>query len=360
MSTERFANNAQSTLAAAIGAADLTLTVADATAFPSQPQFRILIDSEILLVTAVAGNTFTVTRAAEAVAGVQAASAHLAHTYVTHVITAGALGNLLPASLVNTFDGRTGAVTLTSADVTAALGYSDIARTGSANTFTAAPQQLTVSGKTLQFARDTKTITTSDAELVMEQTGDTFGTTRLRLQNRGGSNGALFENAGLNLVDFGFSAGSQLNLRMENRGGGGTNAVSAPEMQVLDSGGHYYFCVGSSGNSGIVCALGTDGAHTPTFQFACYTSVATFRQMGRLEGSWVVSTDASRTGRVVAYASDSGGSREVWRIESSGSAAMLSFYGVAAVARQVLATGAGHTVDDVIAALQNLGLVKQS
>ena len=36
------------------------------------------------------------------------------------------------------------------------------------------------------------------------------------------------------------------------------------------------------------------------------------------------------------------------------------FYGVSPIARAVLATGASHTVDDVITALQNLGLVKQS
>lgn len=38
----------------------------------------------------------------------------------------------------------------------------------------------------------------------------------------------------------------------------------------------------------------------------------------------------------------------------------LGFYGVAAVTRQVLATGAGATVDNVITALQNLGLVSQT
>lgn len=38
----------------------------------------------------------------------------------------------------------------------------------------------------------------------------------------------------------------------------------------------------------------------------------------------------------------------------------LGFYGVAPIARAILATGAGHTVDDIIIALQNLGLVKQS
>jgi hypothetical protein len=38
----------------------------------------------------------------------------------------------------------------------------------------------------------------------------------------------------------------------------------------------------------------------------------------------------------------------------------IGFYSVTPVARQLLATGAGHTVDDVITALQNLGLLRQS
>ncbi len=41
-------------------------------------------------------------------------------------------------------------------------------------------------------------------------------------------------------------------------------------------------------------------------------------------------------------------------------ASKVGFYGVTPISRAVLATGAGHTVDDVITALQNLGLVKQS
>jgi hypothetical protein len=47
-------------------------------------------------------------------------------------------------------------------------------------------------------------------------------------------------------------------------------------------------------------------------------------------------------------------------IEASGTEPMLGFYGVTPIARAVLATGAGATVDNVITALQNLGLVKQS
>lgn len=44
----------------------------------------------------------------------------------------------------------------------------------------------------------------------------------------------------------------------------------------------------------------------------------------------------------------------------TGSGATLGFYGVTPTARQLLATGAGHSVDDVITALQTLGLVRQS
>lgn len=47
-------------------------------------------------------------------------------------------------------------------------------------------------------------------------------------------------------------------------------------------------------------------------------------------------------------------------IDPSGGVARIAFYGVTPTARQLLATGASHTVDDVITALQNLGLVKQS
>lgn len=65
----------------------------------------------------------------------------------------------------------------------------------------------------------TSKVTTTAPELVMEQTGDALGTTRMHMQNRSGSAGALFENAGLDLVDFGFKplTGPQSNFRLEHR-----------------------------------------------------------------------------------------------------------------------------------------------
>lgn len=47
-------------------------------------------------------------------------------------------------------------------------------------------------------------------------------------------------------------------------------------------------------------------------------------------------------------------------VQVSRTGGLLGFYGVSPIARAVLATGAGATVDNVITALQNLGLVSQS
>lgn len=84
---EQFTNLANSTLTAAIGTGDTTFNVVSATAFPTVGNFRIIVESEIMLVTAVAGTQFTVTRAQEGTS----AAAHAASTVVTHTVTAGAL-----------------------------------------------------------------------------------------------------------------------------------------------------------------------------------------------------------------------------------------------------------------------------
>ena len=59
---ETFANQSVTTLSAAITTTTATsCTVTDATTFPATGNFRIKIDAEILLVTGVAGTTFTIT-----------------------------------------------------------------------------------------------------------------------------------------------------------------------------------------------------------------------------------------------------------------------------------------------------------
>lgn len=85
---ETFANQAVTTLSAAIASVTATsCTVIDATAFPATGNFRIKIDGEILIVTARAGNTFTITRGAE---GTTPAT-HANGASVIHLLTKGSL-----------------------------------------------------------------------------------------------------------------------------------------------------------------------------------------------------------------------------------------------------------------------------
>jgi hypothetical protein len=85
------------------------------------------------------------------------------------------------------------------------------------------------------------TVTSGATELQLEQTGDTLGTTRLHLRNRAGSNGALFENVALDLVDFGFQpstgATSISNLRLEHRTTNMANSSNTTgEFQFINTG----------------------------------------------------------------------------------------------------------------------------
>lgn len=84
--TENLANNATTTLAASCGYSDTTITVSSATGFPS-PNFRIVIDSEIMLVTSVSSTNFTVSRGAEGTT----ASGHTVGATVANVLTVAGL-----------------------------------------------------------------------------------------------------------------------------------------------------------------------------------------------------------------------------------------------------------------------------
>jgi hypothetical protein len=93
--TEQFANNAATTLSAAVETTDGTsISVASAAGFPTKGNFRILVDDEIMLVTAVDGTTWTVTRGAESTTG----ATHSNGAAVTHVLTAGAVQTLQDAA----------------------------------------------------------------------------------------------------------------------------------------------------------------------------------------------------------------------------------------------------------------------
>ncbi len=80
---ERFANDAETTLNGSITNVATSLTVTSATGFPTDGDFRILIESELILVTAVAGAVFTIVRAREGTTG----AAHSDTATVTHIVT---------------------------------------------------------------------------------------------------------------------------------------------------------------------------------------------------------------------------------------------------------------------------------
>lgn len=96
---EQLANNAASTLTAAIpDAVATTCTVVNGTVFPATGNFRVIVDTELMLCTARSGNTLTVTRGIEGTT----AAAHASGAALTHVLTqAGLLQYLIenaPAS----------------------------------------------------------------------------------------------------------------------------------------------------------------------------------------------------------------------------------------------------------------------
>jgi hypothetical protein len=97
LATEKFANNSKTTLVGAITSGATTLAVASASSFPTSGQFRLLIDSELMLVTSVSGTTFTVTRGVE---GTSAAS-HADGSNVYGLFTAGALNQIIADNIAS-------------------------------------------------------------------------------------------------------------------------------------------------------------------------------------------------------------------------------------------------------------------
>lgn len=88
---EQYANNAVSTLSGSLTDVATTLTVSDASAFPSDGNFRILVGTELMLVTARSGSDFTVTRGIEDTT----ALAHDTGAEVRFIVTEGSFLRLM-------------------------------------------------------------------------------------------------------------------------------------------------------------------------------------------------------------------------------------------------------------------------
>jgi len=92
MARERFANNITTTCSGAVGASDTFISLTSATGFPS-PEYRMLIDSELILVTARTGTLLTaVTRGVEGTT----AAAHANGATATLVLTAASIDGIMP------------------------------------------------------------------------------------------------------------------------------------------------------------------------------------------------------------------------------------------------------------------------
>lgn len=80
------------------------------------------------------------------------------------------------------------------------------------------------------------TIFSTNGQLGLSMSGDSLGGCALFLRNRNGSNGAVFQNLNLDLVDFGFltSTSAQGNLRYEHRSGAVLTGNSAGEFQFFN------------------------------------------------------------------------------------------------------------------------------
>lgn len=97
MPTDLFADNAATTLASSPAVGATSFTVTSAAGFPAASnasvpptQFRVLIDTELLTITNVAGTTFTC-----GPTGI----AHSSGDIITHILTAESLANLSATGL---------------------------------------------------------------------------------------------------------------------------------------------------------------------------------------------------------------------------------------------------------------------
>jgi hypothetical protein len=131
--TELFNNNISTTLAASVNTSQTTITITSATGWPSLSSgqfYRAVITSsaspgtiyEYLQVTNIAGTTLTVARGQENSTAQNWNSGDI--IYMTATAASFATFATAISSGVTSFNTRTGAVSLLSADVTGALGFS--------------------------------------------------------------------------------------------------------------------------------------------------------------------------------------------------------------------------------------------
>ncbi len=156
------------------------------------------------------------------------------------------------------------------------------------------------------------------------------------------SNGNLLEIGKYSAGTVRFSAGSRLNRLIGNHPGTFIDLGNGNWRirHRAGTGPEYTFSAAAGGG------MAFQGAPTLTHSFATAGGL----------GIAVQVRDDLTEGRIV----DTTHNFSFLRFVPNVAGGRIGFYNVTPVTRQILATGAGHTVDAVITALQNLGLVKQT
>jgi hypothetical protein len=333
-------------------------------------------------------------------------------SYTSAGITVDAQGRITAAASgmaggVTSFNARTGAVTLSAADVTGALGYSDLARTGAANTFAA---DQTLSGNLLLAATTAAAgvVTMAGLRYLHSYPNDTnvfLGKNAGNLTMTGGSNAAVGNSAliantsGTRNMAFGRSALTGNTSGAQNVGIGqgvltanqtGSNNVGLGYQALLNSTSDQNVGIGQLagttlttgtdntlvGDQTNVAAAGTTKGVALGAQAVCagnelalspFVNVQTgygrsstnaTRPRADFTDSAVDNTDATRKYRRVWNVWDTA-AREVMRGEADGAGPRVGFLGAAAVARPSVtgSRGGNAALASLLAALANLGLI---
>jgi hypothetical protein len=307
-------------------------------------------------------------------------------------VSAVTLQTVAPGGLTS-FNGRTtAAAVLTTADVTGALGYSDIARTGVANTFTVGPQTIVAdAGHVGLVVRSNGTQDSQDWQnaagaLVAQMLPDgAFACYGAYIQCAGNSQVIIRTATANPTYEFRPSAGgTQTALNFYNTSGVVSGSLvynlgvgylltsAAGFPMFFQPGGITVLRLFTSGQSALVTAaaaavtglvvLGAASQSAVLCQLKGLSSTSAVREQADIDTAWVSPTDASRTARLVLRAWDWLAAREGLRIEANGTAALIGFYGAAAQAKQTVtgSRGGNAALASLLTALAALGLITDS
>lgn len=267
-------------------------------------------------------------------------------------------------------DGGSGTVTLTASAASPGGTPGQLQYNSSGSFAGAAALTYATSGTHLTLTPASASV--NGLDVVLDPSASGYG---LRVKRSSGTTGALYvdgaarvgigttsltSNAAATVKSVGVAIDIALRLDVTNSGeyllkAGGSGIISVDASGV--TGGRWVVLENGNVGYGVpspASRLDIDG----TFTRSSNSSTSTKRAQCTEVPSWVDSTDATRKARVVWNVYDTA-AREALRIEASGTAAMVGFYGTAAVAQQTVtgSRGGNAALADLLTKLATLGLI---